>query len=455
MEYKFDNEFRFKNLPDESTPINADNLNKALDNTSWLKQQLDGTIEQMSGSSIEINDSAEAMLNKLEIEGKSYQETRSGKNLINIHGEGKVTSKSVNNIIQNETLTVTTTNDTGTCICYIHFDYEINRPLTLSFKAKYLEGLNITNSRAYFRKGGLTSNLVSLRNDTTTELSYKLTLKNGLPEEGYDLWFYIVQDGTLEHDTISVKFSDIQVEYGEEATDYEPYGASPSPDYPSKIKSVGKLNEQGKYEIELTITKDDESKTTTFVLNEPLRSLSNGKRDLLYIKGGRLYVERKIKELVLSENDNWKFTFYASNGYNDYSLTPDNYKGTATSNLCTHFKYDPKSFSKAEINTVCWSGNPDVYEMLVFKISTDLITNLDAWKNFLIQEREKGTLIKVIYELKNSIIEDLGEIEMPSTYKDKSTITTTDELEPTINLEYVKDTILTNYVEKRLINLMK
>ena len=44
---------------------------------------------------------------------------------------------------------------------------------------------------------------------------------------------------------------------------------------------------------------------------------------------------------------------------------------------------------------------------------------------------------------------------MPSTYKDKSTITTTDELEPTINLEYVKDTILTNYVEKRLINLIK
>ncbi len=36
----FNDNFRFKNLPDESTPKSAENLNVALDNTSWLKNNL-------------------------------------------------------------------------------------------------------------------------------------------------------------------------------------------------------------------------------------------------------------------------------------------------------------------------------------------------------------------------------------------------------------------------------
>ena len=37
----FNDEFRFKNKPDETTPKSAENMNVALDNTSYLKRELD------------------------------------------------------------------------------------------------------------------------------------------------------------------------------------------------------------------------------------------------------------------------------------------------------------------------------------------------------------------------------------------------------------------------------
>ncbi len=40
----FNDEFRFKNKPDESTPKSAENLNVALENTSWLKQYINDII---------------------------------------------------------------------------------------------------------------------------------------------------------------------------------------------------------------------------------------------------------------------------------------------------------------------------------------------------------------------------------------------------------------------------
>ena len=310
MEYKFDNDFRFKNLPDESTPINADNLNKALDNTSWLKSQLDGTIEPMSGSSIEINDCAEAMLNKLEIEGKS------------------------------------------------------------------------------------------------------------------------TQDG------------------------------EPSPENPVEIKSVGKLNDQGKYEIELTISNDTESKTTTFVLNEPLRSLPNEIKDLLYIKSGHLYVERNVGYHLFTKNDDLsvnsidKFRYpLAIRGITDSA----DYNNPKQSNLLSnifmwHFSSETQEEYK-DMATFRKGYDAGVFFFFIPKSYFTSTTREEILAEF--KQKISENKLDFLYVLAEPTIEDLGEIEMPSTYKDKSTITTTDELEPTINLEYVKDTILTNYVEKRLINLMK
>ena len=40
----FNDDFKFKNKPDESTPKSAENLNVALDNTSWLKRYIDDIV---------------------------------------------------------------------------------------------------------------------------------------------------------------------------------------------------------------------------------------------------------------------------------------------------------------------------------------------------------------------------------------------------------------------------
>ena len=288
----FNKDFEYKNEPDYTTPDEAENANIGIHNTWYLLQQLEDLIDSKTGSNIEITECAEAMLNKLEIEGKSIQESE------------------------------------------------------------------------------------------------------------------------------------------------------PSPDNPVEIKCVGKSNEQGKYEIELTISKDDESKTTTFILNEPLRSLPNETKDLLYVKGGRLFVERNTKELVLNGSENW--TKDLSN--NSYLLQNSSIYGLWAT-ACAYsnrFKYSHTDAYYCRADSFAIDSNHRII-IAIQNIST--LEDFKAWLN--------SNNVIIVAKLVEPVIEDLGEIQIPITFKDKSTITTTDELEPTINLEYVKDTILTDYIEKRLMNLIK
>ena len=111
---------------------------------------------------------------------------------------------------------------------------------------------------------------------------------------------------------------DIQLEEGSTATEYEPYGVSPSPDYPSEIESVGTYfsfdEETGKYGIELKVTNGTDTNTSLFVLDQPLRSLPNGVKDIAYIKNNILYVDRKVGSIVLDGSESWQVTS-RSNGY--------------------------------------------------------------------------------------------------------------------------------------------
>lgn len=102
----------------------------------------------------------------------------------------------------------------------------------------------------------------------------------------------------------------VQLEEGTVATTYEPYTGgepSPSPDYPQKIVSAGKYNEEtGKWEYEITIaneqTDPDKNQTILITSDRPLT-----KWDRLEKRNGQWGWVYKSAEIVLdgSEDETW------------------------------------------------------------------------------------------------------------------------------------------------------
>lgn len=405
---KFNKDFEYKNEPDETTPDEAENANIGIHNTWYLIQQLENLIDSKNGSNIEITECAEAMLNKLEIEGKSVQDGEpSPNNSIEIKSVGytnlfnKDDYPTIDGFISADNYTITSSTHKSIYIkVKPNTTYQI-----LNFKLN--AALVVGTSEAIPKIGDTITNHV-IKNANVYDLSIT-TSKN-------DNYLVFMIDPGIEKD-----ISKMIIVEGLDKKSYIPYG---------------------KYGLELTITKDDESKTTTFVLNEPLRSLPDGSKDLLYVKGGRLFVERNAKEVVLNGSENW--TKDLSN--NSYLLQNSSIYGLWAT-ACAYsnrFKYSHTDAYYCRADSFAIDSN---HRIIIAIQSISTLEDFKAWLN--------SNNVIIVAKLVEPVIEDLGEIEMPITFKDKSTITTTDELEPTINLEYVKDTILTDYIEKRLINLMK
>jgi hypothetical protein len=118
------------------------------------------------------------------------------------------------------------------------------------------------------------------------------------PTEDAELIFAVI----IASNVNNVSVSDIQVEANEIATEYEKYGVSPSPDYPSEIVNTYKA---GKYKATI------DGKEYRFILTDDLRSAGEYKDKLLF-SNDKLLLEKNIKERVLGE----AVTFYSGNLFN-------------------------------------------------------------------------------------------------------------------------------------------
>ena len=176
---------------------------------------------------------------------------------------------------------------------------------------------------------------------------------------------------------------------------------------------------------------------SVMVLNAPLRNLSNGVKDIAYIKNNRLYVDRYVGSVVLDGTQTSVYTDTSIGRY-DYTIPNAKLKGLC---LSTHFSYklaveDGKIFLS--------SVSED--RVSIVNASKKTLTDMNSWLSIHKPQ--------VDYELAEPYTEEIGSLEMPSTFKDVNHISTTDNLEPTINIEYVRDTTLSNYVENQINKVM-
>lgn len=171
---------------------------------------------QASGSNIHISDSADAELLDFKLYGKSTQETRSGKNIIT--GFRSSGNTYINYNIDNSKLTNQMTYsfiapfDATSVVVYIR---------TVSSAGIFSKGtINIvSNQKTSFTFDLTNEEIQALQNENSFIQLYKAGAQWGTP--------------TLEEP---------QLENGATTTEYEIYGAMPSPDYPSEIESVGYTN---------------------------------------------------------------------------------------------------------------------------------------------------------------------------------------------------------------------
>lgn len=184
------------------------------------------------------------------------------------------------------------------------------------------------------------------------------------------------------------------------------------------------------------------SVSSLFVLDQPLRSLPNGVKDIAYIKNNILYVDRKVGSIVLNGNEGWALRNVNSDtGIATYSVSGvlDYYKNSDdVSALSSHFKY------LGTINAVILMYSKEIgitlyYNESITNLQTIIyinsnITTLSDFKTWLSTHNTQ-----VDYELAEPYTEEIGEVEMPSAFKGNNNITLSANINTNIDITYTKE----------------
>jgi len=219
-----------------------------------------------------------------------------------------------------------------------------------------------------------------------------------------DLFFTFIISSGVQNASVS----NIQVEKNSQATEFEPYY----------------------YKI------------YTYSLNQPLRSIGDVK-DLLYIKNGMLYVDRKIGSKILNGSESW-----GTIGDNRY-YTPFQDKRGLTSAVPCLLKSDyfmPTNNAGDAVNIgYMTEGYYTTPVINVFFNYNGVNNDLAGFKTWLSTHNTE-----VQYLLASSNTEELGQVDIPNTYKPITHIDTIDINEPNMNVIYVRDLPISNYVESQM-----
>ena len=177
------------------------------------------------------------------VDGKSEQETRSGKNLYNIFDINNVSGLTVNN---DGWATATINNSSGASLIILNLkvpttnliNVSTNYALFLEIETVSGQGflcLNEPSVKSQFQ----TDRTLSLSTLTANSVNkYIMTTRNNFESSTNMFWSYLYSEAGK---SCSIKYRLSVLADTSITTDdfvYEPYGASPSPDYPSEIHSV-------------------------------------------------------------------------------------------------------------------------------------------------------------------------------------------------------------------------
>ena len=186
-----------------------------------------------------------------------------------------------------------------------------------------------------------------------------------------------------------------------------------------------------KPQVELGYTSDYEpyqSTSSLFVLDQPLRSLPNGVKDIAYIKNNILYVDRHVGTVVLNGSERWTHLQYGTSGQYYYQYVPSGL-GQQTQDgkliYCNYFV--AKSQWSARTQGIWFDKNM----IITTTGSLSGTETLDEFKTWLSTHNTQ-----VDYELSEPYTETIGEVETLSTFKGVNNVSLDANMQTNMTITY-------------------
>ena len=196
-----------------------------------------GNSEQIKKDSIDFGtansmtiDTTEDMYLDVDVYGNQYQATREGYNLIDIQNNNRIFMNLAsfikhenyeNGILFNYDYDSDYAYHNAYRFAFIYYPFKKNKQYRLSWKTQNLG--EIPQSLQYY----------------FPEFEQYLTLNNAFTPQNDTNWIAIFVKNDDFVEGCKVAITDVMLTEGSEIKPYEQYGASPSPDYPSEIETVG------------------------------------------------------------------------------------------------------------------------------------------------------------------------------------------------------------------------
>ena len=247
---------------------------------------------QASGEVIHLTDSAKSSC-KVDLKGNTKQETRTGKNLFNIEtatmyaGTKELTSDKTGFILRKSTNRVN--------------NYALTKALqagtyTIYFKLK-IENSTFNQQNVGFSLKNKSQDNVGATVTATVNGTYALKV---VTNEEVNFLYCFINNG--ENADCVATISDFMILEGEHTNDesYERYGASPSLNYPSKIKTVGNnvnslhMQEKSYIQLGVNVTQKESSLELNGTTNGAQNILSGGYVDIGNFKKGKYIFKAHI-----------------------------------------------------------------------------------------------------------------------------------------------------------------
>ena len=391
-----------------------------------------------AGTSIKIEKGADSAID-LTLYGKSTQATRSGYNLVKNGNKFKgacscaagITGSLTNEGYQQ--FDVETGNSNWTTNWFYSINQEIEENLsegdtfTIMFTMRRTEGMSIP-PKIYIKNGMGYYSMIGTLSTEFSVVYYTGTWKdtNGIaPHLGFGgltgtfiIKNWMIKKGGLE--------------------EWEDYGVSPSPDYPSPIESITEIS------VEVSGINSQSNSLTIDLQGNELCSLPNGTKDEVNITNGEALLIKRVGKVVLDGSENWSAYTNTDSQGNTYGFsttlpnTPLQVTNLSNFALCNYFTQNNR-------NAVSVIDTQGIYlggaKTMFIKIAQNLISGgtLANFKTWLSTHNTE-----VLYELAEPETINLGTVEMPHTYEGVSNITNSADTEMTVKAYEWTDEI-TNY----------
>lgn len=295
----------------------------------------------ISGTSINLTDSTEAKITELIISGNNKQETREGKNLLELR-EGTYTASGVTAIVKDGIITLNGT-ATETVPIYIN----LRTPITTLANVQYT--LSTNNERTI----GDSNNFCALRLNNEGTRQALLHNKNATYLQGSTI------DMEITYITIRIASGTIfsnfvikpQLELGNVASEWEQGGIAPSPDYYVEVESCG--DNVNLFDGEYHDGKGYNTNTGALETNANLYC----NKDYINISGG----QRKVSLSKNGIGKNTRFFFYDNNKQYISTATGEKNIVVPENAIYLNFQITKSSVDNDRSNIKVEKGEPTSY----------------------------------------------------------------------------------------------